>query len=225
MKNSARWTGITIMLLVGALTSVTMSSAASQEPAASLDGTALLVIDIQAFYFADGMVPLVEPVAASLKAQELIQHFRKTGQPVIHVQHLPKGVDGTDLTGLDSQYRIHPNVSPRAGEAVIGKHHANSFRDTKLLKTLRDLGVSKIVVCGMQTHMCVEAAVRAAADLGFEVTVAHDACATRDLVFDGVEVPSAQVHAAALAAMQSSYATLSATADLCRTMPTGDSHE
>ncbi len=223
MKNLARWTGITVMLLVGAL--MTMSSAASQEPAEGLDGTALLVIDIQAFYFADGMVPLVEPVAASLKAQELVQHFRKTGQPVIHVQHLPQGMEESDLTGLDPQYRIHPNVLPRAGEVVIGKHHANSFRDTKLLKTLRDLGVNTIVVCGMQTHMCVEAAVRAAADLGFKVIVAHDACATRDLAFNGVKVPSTQVHAAALAAMKSSYATVSATAELCQATPEGDSDE
>jgi len=58
----------------------------------------------------------------------------------------------------------------------------------------------------MQTHMCVEAATRAAADLGFEVTVIQDACATRDLKLRATVVPAAHVHAASLAAMASSYA-------------------
>jgi len=75
------------------------------------------------------------------------------------------------------------------------------------------------VVAGMQTHMCVEAATRAAADLGFEVTVVHDACATRPLAFDGVEVPAAQVHAGALAAMRGTYARVVSTAELLAALP------
>ena len=134
---------------------------------------------------------------------------------MIHVQHLPKTVDEPDPTGIELQYRIHAEVLPKAGELVIGKHHANSFRDTELLAALREMGVKKLVVAGMQTHMCVEAAVRAAADYGFEVTVVHDACATRDLSFDGTTVEAAQVHAAALAAMKSSYAKVVSTAELC----------
>ncbi len=205
---------IAALLLAGAL--ATVSAAASEGRGSDLEGAALLVIDVQAFYFPGGMVPLVEPEAASAKARQLIDHFRAAGRPVIHIQHLPKGVDTPDPTGIDPQYRIHPDVLPRNGEVVIGKHHANSFRDTELLTTLRSLGVTRLVVCGMQTHMCVEAAVRAAADLGFEVTVVRDACATRALTHDGVEVPAAHVHAAALAAMESSYATVVSTAEAIR---------
>ena len=61
------------------------------------------------------------------------------------------------------------------------------------------------MIVGMQTHMCVEAASRAATDLGFEVTVVHDACATRPLEFGGQKVPAAEVHAAALAAINGTY--------------------
>jgi nicotinamidase-related amidase len=57
----------------------------------------------------------------------------------------------------------------------------------------------------MQTHMCVEAASRAAADLGFEVTVVHDACATRTLEFGGRSVPAEHVHASTLAALNGTY--------------------
>jgi nicotinamidase-related amidase len=208
------------LAIVGMLLVCPASGAvASEEAAVDLDGTALLVIDVQAFYFDGGLVPLVAPEAAALNAAKLEQCFRSAGRPVIHVQHLPAGVDAPDPTGIAPQYRIHPNVLPVAGEVVIGKHHANAFRDTDLLGTLRELGVRKLVVCGMQTHMCVEAAVRAAADLGFEVTVVHDACATRDLEFGGIRVPAAQVHAAALAAMKSSYATVVSTAELCGSTP------
>jgi len=168
--------------------------------------TALLVVDIQAFYFPGGMVPLVDPEAAALTARRLIGGFREAGWPVIHIQHLPKAESGPNPGGGDPQYRVHEAVMPIEGEVVIGKHHANSFRETELLTALRRFGVERLVVAGMQTHMCVEAAVRAAADLGFEVMVAHDACATRDLSFGGHTVPAAQVHAVALAAMQSSYA-------------------
>jgi len=203
---------VAAVLFAGVLAAA--SVIATEVRASDLEGAALLVIDIQAFYYPGGMVPLVEPEAASANARRLVEHFRKAGRPVIHIQHLPKGVDAPDPTGVDPQYRIHPDVLPSEGEVVIGKHHANAFRDTELLTTLRNLGVTKLIVCGMQTHMCVEAAVRAAADLGFEVTVVRDACATRALTDNGVEVPAAQVHAAALAAMASSYATVVSTAEL-----------
>lgn len=180
-----------------------------------LEDTALIVIDIQAFYFPEGMVPLVGPEAAAAQAAKVIAAFRAAGRPVIHVQHLPKDVDTPNPTGIQAQYRIYPEVLPKPGEIVIGKHHANSFRDTELAGILAELGVTKLVIIGMQTHMCVEAAVRAAADYGFEVTVVHDACATRDLEFGGDTVPAAQVHAAALAAMNGNYAKVVSTAELC----------
>ena len=183
--------------------------------AQKLDDAALIVIDIQAFYFPEGMVPLKGPEAAAKQAARVIAAFRAAGRPVIHVQHLPKDVDTPDPTGIQEQYRIHPDVLPAQGEIVVGKHHANSFRDTELLAILRELGVETLVVTGMQTHMCVEAAVRAAADFGFEVTVIHDACATRDLEFDGTTVPASQVHAAALAAMSGSYAQVVSAGEFC----------
>lgn len=180
-----------------------------------LEGTALLVIDIQAFYFPDGMVPLVKPEAAASRAARVIEVFRASGRPVIHVQHLPKGVNQPNPTGIEEQYRIHPDVLPKEGEIVIGKHHANSFRDTKLLPMLRKMRVNKLVVTGMQTHMCVEAAVRAAADYEFDVTVIHDACATRALEFDGTKVSAAKIHAGALAAMNGNYAKVLSTDEFC----------
>ena len=105
---------------------------------------------------------------------------------------------------------IHPAVQPREGESLTVKHHPNSFRDTALLAALRAAEVSKLVVAGMMTHMCVDTTVRAAADLGFACTLAGDACATRDLVFDGERVDSHQVQLAYLAALNGSFAAVTA---------------
>jgi nicotinamidase-related amidase len=213
MKKPWLGVGVAALLLLGVTTRAGAEETANGIP--DLENAALIVIDIQAFYFPGGKVPLVDPEAAAENAAKVIAAFRAAGRPVIHVQHLPKDVDTPDPTGIQEQYRISPEVLPKEGEVVIGKHYANSFRDTDLLEILRGLGVERVVIVGMQTHMCVEAAVRAAADYGFDVTVIDDACATRDLTFDGTTVPAAQVHAAALAAMESSYATVVPTDEFC----------
>ena len=148
------------------------------------------------------------PVEAAKQARRVLDRFRERRLPVIHVRHVPASGPVTD------QYAIRPEVAPMAGEKVVEKRYANSFRDTSLLEVLRGLGVKRLVIAGMQTHMCVEAAARAAADLGFEVTVVADACATRPLEYGGVKVPADQVHASTLAALKGTYAKIVTTDEL-----------
>ncbi len=59
--------------------------------------------------------------------------------------------------------------------------------------------------------MCIDAATRAAADFGYATTVVHDACATRDLEFNGRVVPAAQVQDAYMSALAFAYATVTTT--------------
>jgi nicotinamidase-related amidase len=66
----------------------------------------------------------------------------------------------------------------------------------------------------MMTHMCVDATVRAAFDYGFNVTVVHDACATRDLTFADETIPAAQVNGAFLAALGFVYAKVVSAAEV-----------
>ena len=206
----------TVLALLGVtfLASLAAAQAPPPRPAADPVPTALLVIDIQNFYFPGGRMALADPLPASLQAKRLLERFRAKGWPVVHVQHLPKGQAAPLPDTGDEAYRIHANVLPVAGETVVGKHHANAFRDTDLLAVLRRIGAKRLLIAGMQTHMCVEAATRAAADLGFEVVVVHDACATRTLKFGDVAVPAAPGHAAALAAMDGSYARVVSTDQL-----------
>ncbi len=76
---------------------------------------------------------------------------------------------------------IHDSAAHFEGEPIVYKHYPNSFRETNLLEMLKEWGIERVVITGMMTHMCVDATARAAADLGFKVIVAEDACATRDL--------------------------------------------
>lgn len=162
---------------------------------------ALLVIDIQNFYFQGGRSELVEPEKAAEKTALAISHVRETGNPVIYVQH--KSASGMEINDI---------VKPVAGEKIFVKEEVNSFLGTGLKEYIDGLAIDTLVICGMQTQMCVEAAVRAAHDFGYTVILLHDACATRNLKFGDREVAAADVHASTLATLKS-YGTVLSVAE------------
>jgi nicotinamidase-related amidase len=174
----------------------------------------LLIIDIQNDYFPGGAMPLVGPEDAAAAASLLLEQFRRDGEPVIHIQHIWDGDEATFMRPGTPGVEIHPSVTPASGEKLITKAYPNSFRETSLEQTLTSLGVKDLVVAGMMTSMCVDATVRAANDLGYQVTVAADACAAPDLEFDGRTVSGSDVHTAFLAALSDGYATVVKVKDL-----------
>ncbi|MBZ4421105.1 cysteine hydrolase family protein [Myxococcus sp. RHSTA-1-4] len=179
----------------------------------TLEHTGLLLIDIQNDYFPGGWSELDRSDAAAAQARAALDLFRERNLPVIHVQHISMQPGATFFLPGTPGAEIHPRVEPRPGEVVVRRHFPNSFRETNLQEHLRALGVKRLVVTGMMTLMCVDATVRAAADLGYTVTVLHDACAARALELNGQTVPAPQVHAAFLAALGMAYAQVVSTAD------------
>ena len=165
--------------------------------------TALLLIDIQKDYFPGGKFPLVEPEKAAQKAYMLLQCFREHGGHHVHIQHISIKPDATFFIRGDVGSDIHDAVAHFEGEPIVYKHYPNSFRETNLLEMLKEWGIERVVVTGMMTHMCVDATVRAAADFGFQVIIAEDACATRDLQYGDTVIPAEHVHKAFLAALKS----------------------
>jgi nicotinamidase-related amidase len=165
--------------------------------------TALLVIDIQKDYFPGGKMELVNPEPAAKKAYALLQCFREHGGRHVHIQHESIRPGATFFLPGSSGMDIHDSVAHFVGEPIVYKHYPNSFRETNLLEMLRGWDVKRVVICGMMTHLCIDATARAAADLGFQVVIAADACATRVLTFGETTVPAEQVHAAFLAALKS----------------------
>lgn len=175
----------------------------------------LLLVDIQNDYFPGGAMELAGSQEAGLKASTLLRTFREQALPVIHVQHIATREGATFFLPGTPGVAIHENVAPQAGELVITKHFPNSFRQTGLLEQLRKRQTTSLVIAGMMTHMCIDTTTRAAADLGFQCMLAHDACATRELSFGGLTVPAAQVQAAYLAALDGPFAQVRSAEAIC----------
>lgn len=177
--------------------------------------TALVLIDLQNDYFPGGSMELVGADAAVAQAAKLLEAFRKKGLPIFHIQHISKRAGATFFLPNTKGAEIHSAVQPKGKESVTVKHFPNSFRETTLLESLRAAGITKVNFAGMMTHMCVDTSVRAAADLGFQCSLAADACATRDLQYAGQKIAAKEVHLAYLAGLNGLFAAVKPTAELC----------
>lgn len=166
---------------------------------------ALLIIDIQNDYFEEGANPLVGSLEASLNARKILNTFRKDSQLIVHIQHLSSRSGSTFFLPNTNGAEIHENVAPLSHEKVIIKNYPNSFRDTELSEFLKTNEITNLVICGMMTHMCVDATVRAAKDFGFNCTIISDACATKDLEVESKNVTAKNVQIAFLAALNYYY--------------------
>ncbi|WP_144656843.1 cysteine hydrolase family protein [Bacillus tropicus] len=179
--------------------------------------TALLLVDIQNDYFPHGKMELRNPVEASAYARQLLQLFRKKNEPIFHIQHVAIKADATFFLPNTEGLHIHESVRPLREETVILKHYPNSFRETDLLEHLQRLAIEHVVICGMMTHMCIDATVRAAFDFGLQCTVIHDACATKDLSFKNATIPAVYIHNTILASLNGVYANVMSTEEFLAT--------
>ena len=107
------------------------------------------------------------------------------------------------------------SLKPLPGEKVISKDEVNAFKGTDLSAYLLQNSIDTIIICGMQTHMCVEAATRAAADLGYRCILVYDACTTKDLKFGDKVISASDVHLSTLATLRS-YAEIVTTAEFLK---------
>lgn len=170
----------------------------------SPENTALVLIDIQDFYFPGGASELVDSEVASKHAAKILAKFRTKNMLVVHVRHnFEQGGD------------IHKSVKPIEGEKVISKDEVNAFNGTELKVYLDENNIEQIVLVGMQTHMCLEGTTRAAYDLGYSCIVVGDACATKDLAFEDRVIKASEVHYSTLKTLQS-YASVVSTEEFLK---------
>lgn len=165
---------------------------------------ALIVIDMQNDYYPQGAMELVGIIKANENVNELISDFREGGDEVIFIQHIAsrnapffrKGSDGAKLfDGLDI----------KTSDVVFEKHYPNSFRDTDLDKYLQNKEIGKLVICGAMTHMCIDTTVRAGFDLGYNIDLVANACATKDLAYNGEVIKADLVHKSFLSALNGTF--------------------
>ncbi len=135
----------------------------------------------------------------------LLAAWRGTGRPIYHVRH--------DSTFPDSPYRpgqpgndFKQPVKPLPTEIVVPKRINSAFIGTDLEQRLRQAGHMSLVVVGVITNNSVEATVRMAGNLGFDVYLVADACFTfgRD-DWQGRRRSADEVHAMSLANLDGEY--------------------
>lgn len=173
----------------------------------------LVLIDIQQGFDAPGWGPRNNP-GAEANAARLLAHARAAGWGIVHVRHVSVQ-PGSPLSGTGTAFK--PEVAPLPGEAVLEKSVNSAFIGTGLEALLRGGGIDDLVICGLTTPHCVSTTVRMAANLGFSVRLAHDACAAfaanADTGWSGAPAPTAEaIHAAALDQLHGEFATVLSTA-------------
>lgn len=138
---------------------------------------------------------------------ELLAGWREARRPIFFTLHNSREDASPLKLSLDSGQSI-PGLEPRPGEAVVVKDVNCGFTGTNLELDLRRRGVSRLVVVGYFTNMCVEATVRAAGNLGYDTYLAHDACAAGNRAgINGQMFDSEQVHAISVANLHGEFCT------------------
>jgi nicotinamidase-related amidase len=175
---------------------------------------AIIVVDIQNDYFPGGKFELDGADKAADNAARIIEQGRRNGDLVVFIRHDSLEPDAAFFVKDTHGVQIHDKMHIRVSDHLIIKHFMNPYRETGLKSLLDAHGITDVVAIGNMSHMCIDAVTRASNDFGYATTVVHDACATRSLSFEGVDVPGAMVHAAFMAALKFGYATVVSTDEL-----------
>jgi nicotinamidase-related amidase len=178
--------------------------------------TALVIIDMQKAiddpsWSKEGPRNHPDAEAAALR---LLAAWRAGRRPIYHVRHDSVEPQSTYRPGQAGN-RFKPGFEPQPGEEVILKQTGSAFVATALEEKLRGRGQLNLVVAGVITNNSVETTVRHAGALGFQVTLAEDACFTfarRD--WRGVLRSADEVHALSLANLDREYCRVATVAEV-----------
>ena len=133
--------------------------------------SALLVIDVQIGVIEEGAWNFDKVLQNILS---LATTARLANAPVIYIHD----------RRVDPNPQLHPDLDIRETDLKLEKGECDSFIDTSLKAELGKLGVTRVVICGLQTDACVEATTKGALAAGYEVVLVSDAHTTAD--WDGI---------------------------------------
>lgn len=125
----------------------------------------LLVIDIQ-----DRLVASLDKDVIVTRVGKLVDAANILEVPVVLSEQYPKGLAHTV-----------PLISSKLkeGTPVVEKTSFSLLREEGFLDRIKAYGKKQIVICGIETHICVHQTAEELINAGFEVVVAKDACASR----------------------------------------------
>lgn len=156
---------------------------------------ALLIIDMQNDFVRESG-PLPVPGAAGIipNLQKVLGEFRTRNLPVFHIVrvHRPDGSDveinrqdlfrKTPFAVAGSEgVRIIDELNPLPGEYIVEKVRMSAFLGTELDLMLRTLGVTSVVVAGVQTPNCIRTTVFDAVASNFPAALVDDATGARSI--------------------------------------------
>ncbi len=150
---------------------------------------------------------------AEANALALLGHWRSQKHPVFHCIHDSRDPDS--LLRLEKTGgRLIAGFEPQDGEPLIVKHVNSCFIGTDLEARLHAANITDLVICGLTTNHCVSTTTRMAGNLGFNVKLVGDACATFDRRgADGMLYEAQLVHDISLANIHNEFCVVTNTED------------
>jgi nicotinamidase-related amidase len=168
---------------------------------------ALIIIDMQRGMLPENTGARNNPGAEDNIAR-LLAVWRERDLPIVHVRHMSRQ-PGSPFWPGSEKCEFQPRFEPLPHEHRLEKNVNDAFANSGLERWLRVRGIARLVVAGVSTNNSVEATVRAAFCLGFEVTLPGDACYTYDKVdILGVPRSAEDWHVTALSNLNGEYATV-----------------
>jgi len=142
----------------------------------------LLVIDAQKEITNEKLYRFSEFVST---VKTLIKTARENGVEVVFVRH-DDGA-GTPMTKGADGFEIYEGFAPEQDEKIFDKHVNSPFRDTGLAEYLSSKNETEIIVTGLQTDYCIDAAVKCGFERGYKIIVPLYANTTFDNSFMSAE--------------------------------------
>ncbi len=130
------------------------------------ENSMLLVIDVQ-----EKLVNALDKNVIVKRVSNLVKSARLLSIPVVVTEQYPKGL-GQTVTEVSSEF---PENTP-----IFEKTSFNALEEEGVLDKIKSYNKKQIVICGIETHICVHQTAAALLREGFEVYVVKDACASRN---------------------------------------------
>jgi len=150
----------------------------------------------------------------SKNISRLLESWRSSNLPVIHVQHISE-IHNSPLRAGQPGVDFMAFAKPQANELVIPKKVNSAFIGTPLEFWLRRWEIRRVILAGISTDHCVSTTARMGANLGFKMVVVSDATfAFERKLPDGKTFSSEMVHAVSLATLTNEFAEILATGEI-----------
>jgi nicotinamidase-related amidase len=130
------------------------------------EDAALVVIDVQEAF--RNVIPEFGMVAGNISTA--VRGFQILGVPVLVTEQYPKGLGPT----AEEISFVLPDDSTAFEKTSFSSCGAAAF-----VQRLEELGTKQVVICGLETHICVSQTVHDLIDRGFEVHVLMDCVCSR----------------------------------------------